>query len=149
MKSKLSTILEACGMKAEPESTDIFDLIGKTCMITVKDKESKTSGNVYTTITNYSQVSEDIDLTDKKYAAVNKPVTLFLDMFEEDVFESLSEKTQEMIMETDEYKYAINKGVPRGVVKKVNASTGGENLEEIDLEAIDTDALSDKGVMPM
>ena len=142
-KAKLNKVIEACGMKPVKDF-NIFDLMGKTCMITVGTYVAN-NGNKYANITNYSSVAEDlIDVKDKKFAPINKTKALYLDpeYFDEKVFESLPKFVKEKIEVTSEYAYCT-KGLPSGLtVQTKNNKPKKEVVEEEDEEnEIDVDKL--------
>lgn len=104
-QSKLNQIIEAVGMNPYAEVFNIFDLVGKTCMVSVAPASEETPDSTY-----YSGVSplseeavEAVQANPKKYAPINEPKGFYLDAYNHSVFESLGKKTKEKIQQSLEY----------------------------------------------
>jgi len=137
MTSTLTKIIASVG--DEPErGYNIFDLIGKVCMVTVKNEVSN-NGKTYSNIKNFAPVPKLVDAS--KYPAINetKEFSLMEGMFDAETLETLGSWTKEKIMESPEYHEAIS-GFPTGKSKPAGESEAKES-EEIDL-----DDLEDSGV---
>lgn len=146
MVSTLTKIISAVG--DEPvNGYNIFDLVGKACMVDVKN-ESSNNGKTYSNIKGFSPVPKLVDAS--KYPAVNeaKEFSLVEGMFDESVFETLGSWTKDKIAESPEYNDALS-GFPSGMSKSAgNSKTKAAQAKEV--EEIDLDDLESSGVtMPM
>jgi hypothetical protein len=130
-KSKLTSIIEACGDKPE-KGYNIFELLGKTCMVQMK--QDLKDPEKYWADT-FSQVSEEIDQTNKKFAPVNEQKWFFLGEFRKNVFDELGKKTQEKIALSPEY---------RAIMDEIysNKNVDDTPLPEIKVDDIQVDDLN-------
>ena len=85
----------------ELEKFNIYqEYLDKPCQITVEQKKSKTSDNIYATINSISPLMEWIEAPSR----VNNLVWFNLEAFDVRVYESFNEKLKEMIAKSPEYK---------------------------------------------
>lgn len=126
MMSSLSKIFKATkGTLGKGEN--IFNLLGEVLSIQTETKKTQ-KGASFSKIIGFSPVSSDIDVSDKKFAPVNEPHTLYLDRewFVHADFNKLPKFLKEKIEASPEYE-ALKRPV--------------ETREEKELPSIDVDDL--------
>ena len=103
-KSTLRKYLEGWRGKAftkeEVEAFDISVLIGKPCMINVIHKPSKDGKKVYAEISSISSMPKGMTCPD----AINKPLILAFDSWDQEVFNSLPDFVKDKINTSQEFK---------------------------------------------
>lgn len=106
-KSNLRKMLESWRGKGftekEAESFDITKLIGKSCMLNIIHKISK-SGNPYELIAGVTSLPKEIICPQQ----VNKTMILSFDNFDQTVFNSLPDFVKQKIQSSAEYAKMIN-----------------------------------------
>jgi len=143
-KAKLNSIIEACGMEAK-KGFNIFDLLGKTCMISV-DHYTANNGKTYANISNYSGVADLIDVNDKKFAPINKQIEFYLDpeYFDGKIFNNLPKWVKEKIEVTNEYKLCTGE-LPTGLSVDVSKSAKPKKEKEVKEEVEEDDEVEVEG----
>lgn len=110
-KSNLKKDLDGWGIKVNP-NTDNFDaeiLIGKTCLVNVQHKQSKTGGKTYANVIGLSPLPKGMICPDQ----VNPTVVFSVLEWDDDRFMKLPAFLREKIMKSDEYiKRAAGQGQP-------------------------------------
>lgn len=126
MKSKLDKIIAAVGDKASAQY-NIFDLLNRTLLIEIKHNQG-TNGKTYANIVNYAKLVKGMVVEDR----INDLKALYLDpeYFDQSVFETLGEYTQNKIMESPEWQQLQGK-MPEGQSNAVHAEIPDITEEEI------------------
>jgi len=106
--SNLSKFLKSWRWQAyqtgELETFNIYqEYLNKPCQITVEQKKSKTSDNVYATINSISPLMEWIVAPER----INDLVWFNLESFNPSVYDWFNEKLKEMIAKSPEYKILV------------------------------------------
>lgn len=128
LKANLNQIIEAVG-DVPVQGYNIFSLLGKTCSI----KVVKSPDGKYTNIESATPLSEDIDINQDKFKAINDIKALFLEpgQFDTAVYETLGKKTREKITNSPEYKAIVN------TPAKSQTMVPNKDIPDIDVEDLE------------
>jgi len=97
--TKISTLTKIRkAINKDLDNKNIFDLIGGLLTI-----QTELNDKGYAKITNFIQISEDIDQNDKKFNQINPSVEFYIDEFEQEVFDSFPEFVKSKIVESPEF----------------------------------------------
>lgn len=108
------------------QGQDIFSLIGKMLTITISHKESK--GKQYANITGFAPVNADVDTSQDKFKAYNKPTTFNAEDPSPEVFESLPDFIKDKIKASPEFQAS----------QRPETTKKDSDLPEIDVEELTT-----------
>lgn len=110
-KSKLRKVIEACDPNALKvgedgflEEFDIEQLIGKECLITIAHKPKKDGSGIYAYVDGATRLPKGMKCPE----AINPPVVLSYDKWDEAVFLKQPDFIREKIMSSQEYQRMIN-----------------------------------------
>lgn len=99
---------------------DLGKLVGRTAFVNITHSDA--SGTVYANIAAIGPLPENMDCP----AQVNDSLVFSLQQFNQDAFDKLSEKTQEFIMESLQYKALFNKAA-----LQTNPTGGGSGFDDM------------------
>jgi len=119
------------------DNKNIFDLIGGLLTI-----QTELNDKGYAKITNFIQISEDIDQNDKKFNQINPSVEFYIDEFEQEVFDSFPEFVKSKIVESPEFFKKMDElsGIPSNETIQAQQNEAIDMIMD-DLGTIDLDNL--------
>ena len=111
LRGVITGIIGTALTDGEAEAFDIEDLMGKECMINIVHKTSA-SGNVYAKLQSASPIPKGLEVPD----AVNSPVLLSYDNWNQKTFDALAQFTRDKMAGSAEYRKMT--GVVEGVKRE-------------------------------
>jgi len=136
--TKISTLTKIRkAINKDLDNKNIFDLIGGLLTI-----QTELNDKGYAKITNFIQISEDIDQNDKKFNQINPSVEFYIDEFEQEVFDSFPEFVKSKIVESPEFFKKMDElsGIPSNETIQAQQNEAIDMIMD-DLGTIDLDNL--------
>ncbi len=118
-KSGFRQLIDATGMEIPKDANgmlqfNIWDLVGRTCILSIGKKVSEKNGEEYNTINSYAQMIDGMAMPDQ----MNKTITYDVSQHDQILFSKFPEFIQKKIMESREYQLLV-------------AGTGASGLTEL------------------
>jgi len=136
--TKISTLTKIRkAINKDLDNKNIFDLIGGLLTI-----QTELNDKGYAKITNFIQISEDIDQNDKKFNQINPSVEFYIDEFEQEVFDSFPEFVKSKMVESPEFIQKMDElsGIPSNETIQAQQNEAIDMIMD-DLGTIDLDNL--------
>jgi len=136
--TKISTLTKIRkAINKDLDNKNIFDLIGGLLTI-----QTELNDKGYAKITNFIQISEDIDQNDKKFNQINPSVEFYIDEFEQEVFDSFPEFVKSKMVESPEFFKKMDElsGIPSNETIQAQQNEAIDMIMD-DLGTIDLDNL--------
>lgn len=98
--SKLRPVLKALLGDIPQEEMDIFDILGKTCMVDVTHEVGKTTGREYAKVNAVTSTPKGV----KVAKPINEPIMFTWDMFDKETFDKLPKWIKGDLQKTPEFQ---------------------------------------------